>query len=214
MGVMAWESLTGGTMDVPYEILATFSVSAFFELERGYHLHASGIAAQYLKETEIKVASTLSNGKISQQQAVQLVKDAEKALQDHASTINKGLGAVAYLDQKGFFNSQKALGFPLVALVLGLSAIAAAALVIVSVYQISVVNGIIQKECSKFQDEKMRLACIQEMSRKLPSIDFSAITGQVAKWVMIGLLAVGGVYFAPTVVRSLLGARKELKAAK
>lgn len=213
MGVMTWESMTGGSMDVPYEILATFSASAFLQMEQGFHLHASGIAKGFLQNAERRVAQDLARGKISKTEAVSIIRGTEQALQNHASTINEGLGAIAYLDKKGFFNTQKALGAPVIALVLGLAAIAAAALCIVAVYQIATVNSVIREECSKFEDEKLRLACIQEMSKKLPNIDFTAITGQLAKWAMIGLLIVGGVYLAPVVVRSMMGARKELKAA-
>jgi hypothetical protein len=212
MGVMVWESLTGGTMAVPYEILATFSASAFLEMEVGFHLHASGVAKGFLKDTEARVGRDLQRGKISEAKAVEIVRNTEKALQDHASSINDGLGAIAYLDRKGYFSTQKALGAPFIALVLGLAAIAAAALAIVSVYQISTVNNLIKEECSKFTDEKLRLACVKELSKKLPSIDFGAITGQLAKWAMIGALVIGSVWFAPIIVRSAMKSRRELKA--
>ena len=216
VGVMVWESTTGGTMDVPYEILATFSATAFLQMELGFHLPSSGIAQEYLRDTEQKVARELQSGRITEAQAVETIRNNEKALQDHASTINEGLSAIAYLDREGFFNSQKSLGaIPILGVVLGLAAIAAAALVIVSVYQISTVNSIITKECSKFQNEKYRLACITEVSKKLPSIDFSEITGQLAKWLTIGVLVAGGVYFGPLIARryfSEVRTRRELKA--
>jgi hypothetical protein len=90
-------------------------------------------------------------------------------------------------------------------------AIAAAALTIVSIYQISTVNKIISEQCSTFSDEKLRQQCISDALDKLPSIDFSAISGQLFKWLVIGGLVAGGVIFMPTVARSLLKTRKELK---
>lgn len=215
MGTIAWESAFGG-MPVIYEVLATFSASAFLQLKEGFDLHASGIAAGYLKDTELRVQQSLRAGKISQSEATTILRNTESALKNHATTVQEGLGALAYLDQKGWFKTQKLQGLgalPIVGMVLGIVAIAAAALAIVAVYQISTVNSLIREECSKFQDEKLRLACISELSKALPQIDFGAITGQIAKWVVLGLLVAGGVFFAPALVRSAMGARRELKGA-
>lgn len=213
MGAVAWESAFGG-MPVVYEVLSTFSVSAFFELKAGFDLHASGVAKGYLKDTELRVGAAMRAGKISESEAVNVVRNTEQSLRDHANMIQEGLGAIAYLDRKGWFDTQKlsGLGAAPVAMILGLVAIAAAALVIVAVYQISTVNDLIKEECTKFQDEKLRLACISELSKSFPKIDFGEITGQLAKWLVIGALVAGSVYFLPVITRSVLKAQKELKA--
>jgi hypothetical protein len=215
MGMIAWESAFGG-MPVVREVLATFSASAFLQLKQGFDLHASGIAKEYLRDTELRVAQRLQSGDITRNEAVSIIKNTEQALQNHATTIQEGLGALAYMDKEGWFETQQLNGLgavPILGAVLGIVAIAAAALVIVAVYQISTVNSLIREECSKFQDEKYRLACMSEMSKALPQIDFGAITGQITKWIVLGLLVAGGVYFAPVIARSAMGARRELKAA-
>src|SRR5690606_3901879 len=213
MGAVAWESAFGG-MPVVYEVLSTFSVSAFFELKAGFDLHASGVAKGYLKDTELRVGAAMRAGKISESEAVNVVRNTEQSLRDHANMIQEGLGAIAYLDRKGWFDTQKlsGLGAAPVAMILGLVAIAAAALVIVAVYQISTVNDIIKEKCTKINAEKLSQECSSEVAKGIPKSDVGDITDQLAKWLVIGAIVAGSVYFLPVITRSVLKAQKELKA--
>jgi len=218
VGTMAWESILGEGMDVPYEILAVFSGTAFLQMEYGFHLHASGVAKSYLKDVETKVARSLQSGEISQAEAINIVRNTEQALQNHASTINDGLSAISYLDREGFFDTQKrAVGAvsSAVVVVLGLAAIAAAALTIVAVYQISIINSVISEQCPKFEDESKRLDCMKTALEQMPKIDFGAITGQLGKWLAITGIALGAFYLAPAVIgRSVREAHKTRQTSK
>lgn len=216
MGSIAWETFTGGGVEVAQEAFAVFLGTAFEHLKIGYQLHASGIAVAFLRDAELRVSKEVQKGKVSQVEAVGIISSAEKALQLHASSINDGMSAIAYLNRNGWLESQKKssvqgiFGGP-VLVILGIVAIAAAALTIVAVYQIMTVNKVITEQCAKFSDERLRSACISEALRKLPHIDFGAITGQFMKWLVIGALVVGGVVFLPTVVRSTVGGVRALK---
>jgi len=216
-GSIAWETFSGGGMDVVADVLVVFVGTSFKHLEYGYNLHVSGAARELLKTTEQRVSEQIRRGQISRQKGLQLIGDTEKALQYHASSVKDGLAAIGYLDSKGFLNSAKraanglgALGGAVIS-ILGIAAIAAAALVIVAMYQISTVNKIIAEQCSTFRDEKARLACTKAALERLPQWDMAAIAGSLIKWLVLGGLAVGAVVFLPTIARSVFRSRAVIR---
>lgn len=216
-GGIAWETFSGGGMDVVADVLVVFVGTSFKHLEYGYNLHVSGAVQEFLKTTEAKVSRAVSAGKISQSKGVQIITDAEKALQQHASNVKEGLAAIAYLDKKGWLNAAKhgtgAVFSGAVITILGVAAIAAAAMVIVAMYQISTVNKIIAEQCSTYTDEKARLACTKSALEKLPTWDMAAITGNIMKWLVFGGLAIAVVAFLPFVTKQTIGAGRELTKA-
>lgn len=213
-GSIAWEAFSGGGMVVFAEALSVFVGTAFLQMQKGYNLHTSGVVTAFLQQTDEKVAQLVRSGQITQEKGVQILRDTELALQRHATSLNEGFSAINYMNKKGLFDSQKkATGdfgaSALVAMtIVGVALIAAIALAFVSCYQTSAMTTLIEEQCSKYTNERLRLACTKAATEKIPKIDFGEIAGQFSKYLMYGLLLVGAVYFAPTIVKKLSEARK------
>jgi hypothetical protein len=216
-GTIAWETFSGGGMNVVADVLVIFVGTAFKHLEYGYNLHVSGAATAFLRTVEARMAKEVQGKRITQDRAVLLISNAEKALQYHASAVRDGLLAIGNLDRNGYLDRAKqsrsgvgALPAGVIA-ILGVAAIAAAAMVIVAMYQISTVNKIIAEQCSTFTDQKARLACTESALSKLPTWDMAAIAGGITKALVFGGLVVLGVMFAPFLVRQVFGVARTIQ---